>query len=99
MEDDFSALGLQSLHNHSGTGQRCVPAKWHLDSGRKPAEPIVPAIGHQEGRFGEVILRGDRLQGSILRETIQGHYGRRVPCKTAGGEGVDLKYWRLHRDI
>jgi hypothetical protein len=69
-----------------------MAAKRDLRRGREPAKAVVAGFAEKKCRLGEVVLRGNGLQGFIGRKGVHRHNGGGVSGKSAGGEGVDLKY-------
>jgi hypothetical protein len=97
MEHDAPALRREPLHHDGGACQRGMAAQRHLHGRREPAQAEVLAVGHQKGRLGQIVLRGDRLQDGIVGEALENHDRGRIAGEPAAGEGIDLIDRNVHR--
>jgi hypothetical protein len=63
-----------------------------------PAHGIRPiaALGHEEGRLGQVVLFGQRLEEAVFRKSLEQHHRGRIAGEAARREGVHLKNPRFH---
>ena len=78
------------LEDDMGGSQRRMAAQIDLDLRREPAQPPECALGHQEGRLGEIVFERDRLQKRIRRPFLQQADGGRVSGERPVRKGVHL---------
>ena len=90
MEHDTHSLRRQTLHHNRSAGERRVPAQGHLDRRRKPAQPVILAVRHEEGRLSQIVLGRDRLERDIVDEAIKQHDGSRISGKAPVRKGIEL---------
>src|SRR6478735_4050248 len=87
------ADGLAVDENVAGRDGR-MTAKVDLRRGREPAQVIVGVVAlarDGEGRFAEIILRGDRLHRRVVEPAVERHHRRRIAGQWTLGERVDLE--------
>ena len=73
-----------------------MAAQIDLDRRREPAQRIVGALAHEEGGFGEIILRRDRLHGGVGQPFGQRADRGGVAAKQFFGERINLVDRQAH---
>ena len=89
-------VGAARLPERVGARQRGVAAEVDLRDRREPPQAVAVAVREEEGRLGQVHLRGQRLHPRLAGGPLQQADRGRVAGEGARGEGVDLVQRRGH---
>src|SRR5207342_1398081 len=57
------------------------------------------AVAQQEGGFGQVVLRRERLHRRVRRKLVERHHRRGIALEASGGEGIELVEGATHAVI
>lgn len=76
-----------------------MTAERDLNGGREPANAVPIPVRHEEGRLGEVVLGGDRLQRRVGQEAPENDDSSRIAGEPAVRERIDLIDWRTRWSI
>src|SRR3954470_2626129 len=81
---------------HKTCGHGRMSAQVDLDRRSKPSQRRDVVSGYDEGRLGQIVLRGDGLKRLVGKPSIECDDSGWIPAKQPAGECVDLINGKLH---
>jgi hypothetical protein len=97
VETDALLLPFPAGKQDKSARQRCVSAKGNFRDRRKPPEVETLFISDQEGRLGQIVLRGDCLHRAFAELVCVQHNRERIAGARAFREDVDDVERTVHR--